>query len=282
MNPPIKLLSVASDFHCGSSVGLMPPAYKTLEGFTVKASPFQLWLWECWLDWNQFVKEVKGCDPMATVLNGDCTEGVHHGTKQIVSADHADHNGIAIRGLRPLADISDKLYIITGTEVHVGSGENSIGHALKAQINPDFPPCEEGDEPPAGAYTFQRLSLNLNGVRVIARHHMSTSIRRGLSGTPLSNALSDEQVEAVNNGEELPRVLLLAHSHVSRTFTNDNGLVVVTGAWQGPTRFTHKVVSSARCKPSGYLLDCRGKQQGELPLVHHRIYNTPPGTTIDL
>ena len=214
MNPPIKLLSVASDFHCGSSVGLMPPAYKTLEGFTVKASPFQLWLWECWLDWNQFVKEVKGCDPMATVLNGDCTEGVHHGTKQIVSADHADHNGIAIRCLRPLADISDKLYIITGTEVHVGSGENSIGHALKAQINPDFPPCEEGDEPPAGAYTFQRLSLNLNGVRVIARHHMSTSIRRGLSGTPLSNALSDEQVEAVNNGEELPRVLLLAHSHV--------------------------------------------------------------------
>lgn len=279
---PIRLLTVVSDIHSGSTVGLMPPKYTTLQGFTVQASPYQRWLWECWQDAMGFVRDIRGNDPMASIMNGDALEGSHHGSKQIVSADVGDHKGIAIKCLQPLADMSDAFYLTEGTECHVNNSEVSIAHALRAQLNPDFPRRKGEDEPPEGAYIFPRLSLNINGVQIVARHHMPTTIRRGLGGTPLSNTLADEQLEAANNDEPIPKVLLLAHSHKTRHYGDDEGLVCVTGAWQGLTRFGHKIVSAARCKPSIYVLDWRGKKPGEMPLVHFRRYRPPAQTTIKL
>ena len=279
---PIKLLAVVSDLHCGSTVGLMPPQHTTLQGNVIQATPFQRWLWDCWQDFTKFTTEVCGKDAMALVVNGDCIEGDHHGTKQIISRDTGDHKSIAIRCLKPLAERAAKAYMVVGTECHVNSGEVSIAHALGLQINPDFPARDDEDGPPEGAYVFQRLSLNINGVRIIARHHMPTSIRRNLAASQLSIQLAEEQLEAANNNEEIPRVLLMAHRHKTGHYADDNGVALVTGAWQGLTNHGHKIVSPARCKPSGYILDWRGKKPGELPHVHFRRYNTPTGTTIKL
>lgn len=279
----IKLLADCSDFHCGSSIGLMPPQYTTLEGFTVNASPFQLWLWECWLDWIEFVKQVRGADKMAVVFNGDCIEGIHHGTKQVVSADTGDHKGIAIKCLKPLADLSSVAYMVKGTPCHVNSSEVSIAHALNLQINPDFPRAKDSDtEPPEGAYVFQRLNLEVCGVPIVARHHMPASLRRNLAATQFSIQLGEEQLEAANNGEPIPRILLMAHRHKTGHWQDDNGMAIVTGAWQGLTEFGHKIVSPSRVVPSGYILDWRGKDHGELPLVHFRRYRTPAATVIKL
>lgn len=295
---PVKrseLLAIMSDPHCGSSVGLMPPRYKTLEGITVLQSPFQGWLWECWLDWIQFCKDVRGDSLMAGVINGDCIEGVHHGTKQIMSSDTGDHKGIAIESLGLFTDLCAKAYLVKGTECHVNSGEVSIAHALKLQVNPDFSRAltkiaekEDPDEPdgdektPEGAYVFQRLHLNVNGLPFVARHHMPTSMRRNLAATQLSIQLAEEQLEAANNGEPIPHILAMAHRHKTGHYQDDESLALVTGAWQGLTNFGHKVVSPSRCKPSGYILDWRGKQPGELPTVHFRRYRPPHQTTIDL
>jgi hypothetical protein len=284
MNQPsdgIKLAVWVSDLHCGSSVGLMPPHYTTLQGFQVRPSYFQGWLWECWQDAMGFIKDVKGEDQLAAIINGDCTEGVHHGTKQIVSADTGDHKTIAIKCLSQLAGMADKAYMTVGTECHVGMSEVSIAKALNLQINPDFPLPEDG-ETPEGAYVFQRLSLKMNGIRSITRHHMPTTIRRGLGGTPLSNTLAEEQLEAANNGEEMPRVVALAHSHKTRHYSDDEGVAFVTGAWQGLTNHGHKVVSAARIKPSVYMTDWRGVPHGGMPRIHFRRYRQPAGTTISI
>lgn len=286
-----ELLAIISDPHCGSSVGLMPPRYKTLEGFTVIASPWQRWLWECWLDWIQFCHDVRGDSSMAGVINGDCTEGIHHGTKQVVSSDAGDHKGIAIEALGLFTQQCDKAYLVKGTECHVNSGEVSIAHALKLEQNPDFSRAltkadgaedEEDDKIPEGAYVFQRLHLNVNGLPFVARHHMPTSMRRNLSATQLSIQLAEEQLEAANNGEPIPHILAMAHRHKTGHYQDDESIALVTGAWQGLTNFGHKVVSPSRCKPSGYILDWRGKQPGELPTVHFRRYRPPHQTTIDL
>ena len=98
----IRAIAVFSDLHAGSTVALMPPGFRTIEGTTMDHTPIQAWLWSCWLDGQAWLDSVMGADPYALVLNGDLTEGVHHGTKQIISPDVLDHVACALEITRPM------------------------------------------------------------------------------------------------------------------------------------------------------------------------------------
>jgi hypothetical protein len=94
--------------------------------------------------------------------------------------------------------------------------------------------------------------------------------------------LAEEQLNAANNGEQIPRVLGMAHSHVPRYYQDDNGMAMVSPAWQVLTRFGHKVVSPARPKPGIQILDWREKEDGELPNFISKYYETPHPKAISL
>jgi hypothetical protein len=208
-----------------------------------------------------WVESIADGDPFVLVLNGDLIDGNHHRTMQIISPDVGDHVEAAIHSLRPLVAKASDTFIIKGTECHTHNAETVVGKALKTRIN------SETKLP-----SWDRLTLDLNGVRCVFRHHIGTTTRRGLAGTQLSMQLVEEQVEAANAGEPIPRVLCCAHRHKVGYYQDDNGLSLVTGAWQDLTRFAHKVVSQARCKPSIAALDFRNCAAGELPRLHSRTY----------
>lgn len=231
----------------------------------------QDWLWMCWIKANEFIEDTVGGKPYALVLNGDLIEGNHHGTKEIWSPEVGDHKLAALKILTPLANAAAKTFVIRGTEVHTNNTETSIADALAAEMNHE-----------TGIRSFDRLTLDINGVRNVFRHHIGTTVRRGLAGTQLSANLVEEQVEAVNNGEPIPRVVCCAHRHKFGWYRDDNGICVVSPPWQGLTRFGHKVVSQARTKPGVYILDYEGKQYGELPEVISRTYDTPKPQAIQL
>ena len=46
----LRRLVVMSDIHAGSTVSICPPGFVTEENRKIGLSPFQDWLWECWLD----------------------------------------------------------------------------------------------------------------------------------------------------------------------------------------------------------------------------------------
>lgn len=263
-NRPIKLIVCVADTHFGSTVALLPPGFTTLEGNEIQQNAIQEWLWQCWQRANQFIADVAGDDPYALVLNGDLIEGIHHGTKQVWSPEVADHARCAVETLRPLAEKAAKTFAIYGTEIHVGNSEVSIADSLQAEVNPE-----------TGKKAFERLVVDVNGVRHVFRHHIGSTIRRGLAGTQLSVNLAEEQLEAINNGEEIPRVVCVAHRHKYGTYKDDNGMCIVSPPWQALTRFGHKVVSQARTKPGVYLIDHRYTAYGALPEVHTQIYETP-------
>lgn len=258
---PPRLGFVISDLHCGSTVGLLPPGFVTLEGQAVKQNPVQEWLWKCWSDAHDWMEDIADGDPFFLVLNGDLIDGNHHRTTQIISPDVGDHVEAAIHSLRGLTARSSATFIIKGTECHTHNAETVIGKALKTRINEE-----------SGLPSWDRLSLDVNGVRCVFRHHIGTTTRRGLAGTQLSMQLAEEQVEAANAGEPIPRVLCCAHRHKPGHYQDNNGACVVTGAWQDLTRFAHKVVSQARCTPSVAALDFRNLAPGELPRIHSRTY----------
>lgn len=266
-----KLVFVLSDLHCGSTVGLLPPSFKTLEGQKVDQNPIQQWLWRCWTDAMQWIDEISDGDPYAVVLGGDLIEGSHHRTTQIISPDIGDHVEAAIHCLRSLTQKSKATFIVKGTDCHTGNTETVVGKALKTRINP------ETDLP-----SWDRLTLDVNGVRCVFRHHIGTTTRRGLAGTQLSMQLAEEQVEAANNGEPIPRVLCCAHRHKVGYYQDSNGICLVTGAFQDLTRFAHKVVSQARCNPSIAALDFRGLPTGTLPIVKTKSYEARKPQAITL
>ncbi len=267
----IRKIVVLSDLHIGSTKALLQPGYTTLEGNEIKLNAMQEWLYMCWVRANDFIEEVVDGEPFALVLNGDLVEGIHHGTKEIWSPEAGDQKIAAIQILTPLAKAAAKVFVVRGTECHTQNTETSIADALFSEMNHQ-----------AGIRSFDRLTLDINGVRNVFRHHIGTTVRRGLAGTQLSANLVEEQVEAANNGEPIPRVICCAHRHKFGWYRDDNGLCVVSPPWQGLTRFGHKVVSQARTKPGVFILDYENKKFGELPEVISRLYDCPQPDAIQL
>lgn len=267
----IKLVAVLADLHVGSTKAILPPGFKTVEENEIRLNSMQEWLWECWGRANQFLEDVAAGEPYALVINGDVIEGNHHGTKEIWSPEVKDHVSAAHQLLEPVAARAGVSFMVRGTECHTNNREVSLAEMLGCEKNPA-----------TGLAAFDRLTLDVNGVRHVFRHHIGTSIRRGLAGTQLSINLAEEQVEAVNNGEAIPRVVCCAHRHKFGYYKDDNGICVVSPPWQGLTRFGHKVVSQARTKPGIYIIDHRGQKHGELPNVWSRLYDCPQPNSISL
>ena len=270
-NKPIKRIVALSDLHIGSTKGLLIPGFKTLEDNEIKLNAMQEWLWLCWVKANLFIDEQVGDEPFALVVNGDVIEGIHHGTKEIWSPEITDQRNAAVEILTDLTTKAAASFIVRGTECHVQNSESGIGSQLG---------CIRDEQ--TGLYAFDRLVLELNGIRHVFRHHIGTSVRRGLAGTQLSANLAEEQVEAANNGEKIPRVVVCSHRHKFGLYQDTNGLLVVTPPFQGLTRFGHKVVSQARTNPGIVILDYTNKAYGELPAVIEKTFKTPEAQAIEL
>lgn len=236
---PINHLLCISDTHCGGSTALLHENFVNHEGNPVGQNDVQKWLWQAWRElWDVWLPQQIGDTPFALVLNGDATEGVHHHTKEVVSYEPSDHIRIAAECIAPEIEASnvDWFGIVEGTDCHVGNGEHSLAKML-------------------GGKAYPRLDCDINGVRTIVQHHISTSARIWTESTALGTALANEQLEAARAGEDIPRVLLSAHRHRPGLYQTTQDVSGVTGAWQALTRHGRKVVPSARLWVSAILID---------------------------
>jgi hypothetical protein len=251
-----RLLVLTGDHHCGSTVGLMPPDFKTLAGQIIQHNPFQEWLWACWeRAWSDFGRLADG-DPFGLVLMGDHVEGNHHHTKEITSPEDSDHFKAAKEILRPIASRAAATFVVEGTECHTHNMEAALGEAIKARVNPN-----------TGNHVFGRLALDVCGVRLVARHHISTTARPYLEASALSIALGVERIECMRRGEPPPRILASAHRHKQGIFQDGEAISLVTHAWQGLTRYGRKVVPAGGSTPGLYVLDWRDLPDGSLPRI---------------
>lgn len=257
-----QILVVVSDLHCGSTVGLLPPGFIAADGNEIRQNRYQEWLWECWLDaTGDYLRRMVGDDPFVLLINGDVIEGNHHGTTQIVSADVADHVEAAIECLEPLAKRAAQVHLTLGTECHTHSTEAGIGKKLGASKNPD-----------TGKHAHSRLTFRINGCVCSATHHCSATSRAWLESGEYSRAMHGERAECLRAGWTVPDIIFRAHRHRAGFFTDNHSAMVVTGAWQGSTRHTHKAVPGAISEPTICVSDWRGRAEGQLPMVDQMVY----------
>jgi len=249
----------------------MPPRFKTQQGQIVEPNAVQRFYWECWWRACKWINEVADGDPFGLVLNGDMIEGDHHHSDEVISLRVSDHVECAAELLEPVASKASRVWVVAGTNCHVRDHEVTLGHRFRAEKNPE-----------TGRPVFQRLTLDINGTRMVAKHHIGTTSRPWLEANALGAELASEQLNAVRNGETCPRIVAAAHRHVAGHVATADGLCLVTSAWQALTTHGHKVVSASRSRPGVYVLDWRGVADGELPRVHRRIYEAQHPTAISV
>ena len=83
------LLVVLSDSHIGSSTAISPLKFvvhgrSTNEAQLTEANRLQKWLYECWSDFFDFVKEKRKKMRVIVVHLGDVIDFNHHGSTQLV------------------------------------------------------------------------------------------------------------------------------------------------------------------------------------------------------
>lgn len=259
-----RVIVAVSDLHCGSTYGLLPQGLISTEGNEIVQNRLQRWLWSAWCDllWR-VVPAIVGDDPWALLVNGDAIEGNHHGTRELVTPEDADHLEAAVAVIKPLAARAAATYIVEGTECHTRHHEHELGKAVGAV--PD---------PLTGRRSWRKLRINVAGVEVVAHHHIGTTGRAWLESGELGRALANERLEAGAVGLPLPSVLICSHRHRWGISQSPHGTAVVTPCWQGVTRYGRKVVPSAQLHVGAMVLDWRGLPPGSQPVVTPVVRHT--------
>jgi hypothetical protein len=252
----IRRVLLVGDTHSGSVFSPLPEPFALSEGAgTYQPGPYMRWMNNRWAEMVEWSGE-----PHHLVLMGDLIEGVHHRTTQIICNEPSDHARAAVQLLAPLCERvrawGGKVYVLVGTECHVGSSERSIARELGAERNPL-----------TGSYAFEELRLKVCGTWCHFTHHGPTSARPWTRGTPMSSVGAYTRLHSLEAGYAVPKVVATGHAHTGRVYHDASGLAVSTFAWQGLTRHGHKVVPSAATVVGAHMLDWTDRQDGEVPEV---------------
>ena len=230
----IRTIFVVSDLHCGCRYGLYPADSKIkLQGdVSYLPSKGQKQLYACWKDfWYNWVPKVSKGEPYAVVVNGDAIDGFHHQNTTHLTADQNDQVNIAYELLGPIRDGAEKMYLIKGTEAHVGkAAENERNLADKLGIESSWD-----------------LWLEMHNKLIHFSHHIGTTQSTFYSSTaPLK-----ELVEMYNTAGQWkgrpPDVVIRSHRHqcveVRVPTETGYGVSATTGCWQLKTPYSYRLLS---------------------------------------
>lgn len=214
------IIAAPTDEHCGSTVGLMPPTWETVEGNPIQQNAIQRILWQQWEECWRVVADLrrpapgkrKKTRPRLIIVNcGDAVDGDHHGTAQLITQRIDEQERLAVACLRHALDLAgfaedaDELRLLAGTPAHVGEGactEERIARQL-------LPPARLD-----GSVLYQRLRRRIAGhLFEFAHHGPGPGARQWTHENPFTWKLKSEYLRRLQRNEEMPRYYVRAHRH---------------------------------------------------------------------
>ena len=274
------LVTVVSDLHCGSTLGLCPPVVPLPDGGSYRASRVQEWLWQCWLAFWDEARERGRRRRRVMVVNGDIVEGIHHRTAEIIAPNRGLHVsvaedvlGAAIEMYRPHA-----VLFVRGTTAHVGE-QGWMEERLAAGFARHVP----HDQP----YSRYVIYTDINGVLIHFTHHVQGWVRPWTASAAVGReavmvrddvALNRARAEcdlartvggAGPPDERVPALSVRAHRHKFA----DSGLhhvprVVVLPSWQFSTAYGRKVSPSNLPDVGGLFIVVDGEGYRLIPRLY--------------
>jgi hypothetical protein len=253
-----KVLAAIGDTHAGSSVAVCPPRITLDDGGSYEASKPQQWLRQCYGDfWGIVDEERRKADAeLWTLINGDLTEGDHHGTTQILSGNPTAQAAVVDALMKPILDLNpDRMYFTRGTEAHVGKSacyEERVAKGLKKDKWNVIADEETGN------FSHWHLKINLDGVRIDAAHHGRVGTRPWTKPNASANLAAEIFYEhakidfLANRMPSAPHIALRSHMHqYVDTYDQHPTRVIQMPAWQLKTAFTHRIDTSGKLADIG-------------------------------
>lgn len=262
------VIAVTSDHHVGSTIGLAAPqGARTDDGQKVLPSKVQAWTWSCWLDFHGKVAERR--DELGAkliyVLNGDCVEGQHHGSTEVMAANAEDAQSYladevfnVVTALKP-----NSLCLVRGTPAHVGpsaSAEEALGRRLGCSRDPE-----------THNWTSYILRFREHGVLFDFRHHCTVGGQKWTRAGGVARLAFRHWAECAEAGDEPGDVIVRSHVHVH----GDSGSAhrtraIVTPAWQLKTSYVHKVATESIADIGGVIFTVHPSGRYEVePVLYH-------------
>ena len=234
------LVAVTSDQHTGSTVGLAPPeGTRRDDGGRMMPSKAQIWLWNNWLKFWQTVKSEQQANKarLICVFNGDATDGgAHHGTTQVMTEEDDATAYITRRVFSVPKDLNPaKLYMVKGTDVHVGGPAAPQEVSIAQRLG-----CER--DPESQTWASWHLRLTVNGLLLDFQHHGRAGNRPWTRQNAVSALAADIWMEHSLAGLRAPDLAFRSHVHrFADSYDAYPTRVVVTPAWQLKTSFVHRI-----------------------------------------
>lgn len=246
------LVAVVSDLHCGTTRGLMPPAFMTDDGIEIRASRYQSAAYEAWLDFWNIVKLRKGQRRLWVIVLGDLCdiELFGAGGSQRLSGNNADAVKLTEIVMNMPLSMAERWFFVRGTEAHCGAGSYLEELAAKALgATPD-------DE--TGNYSWRWLPLQVDGVTMDLAHHPATYGSRWW--TKHVAVTREAQIIALNyidRNERVPDLALRGHYH----YAGDSGQIIRPRAlfvpsWALPTAYNLRRAASEIREMGGWVIEC--------------------------
>jgi hypothetical protein len=264
------VMAVVSDVHAGGTTALCPDKIVLDDGGEYHASKAQRWLMQCWRDYWAAVQAKRDAlnAELYVVFNGDCVEGDHHKTTQIMSANPNAQAAVWTEVVRiPLALKPDHIVITRGTAAHVGqsaSAEERIADGLRRDKRPIV------SEPETGAASWWHWRPEIHGVRLSVTHHGRIGQREHTRSSQIVLYAHDVHLTHTKNGERPPDLALRGHNHkVADSFDAVKPRVVATGAWQLGTGHVHQVQPDSLADIQGVIVTLRPGEY-DVDKIHFR------------
>lgn len=261
----LKLLQV-SDLHVGSDVGLCPPEFRLEKGniVTFGDNYHQQWLWEKYRN-DVFPRAMRiiGDDPFVLLVNGDVTEGIHHGGKETLADTLEIHAENAKAVLDPLCELADIVLFTFGTRCHTHTVENML--------------AKHYGKTPETSMAKQKWLFDMHGVLIDAAHHMGVTKRAYLEGSSLSIEMGNARLNYARSQHRIPMLFMRGHRHTHGVYSDGRARAACTGAWQMLTSHGHQVVTDSIPAPSMIVHDFSKTEFGTLPTITE-ILARPPET----
>lgn len=239
---PVKNLIVVSDLHVGCQMGLVSPTGAALDhGGTYEPSGIQKKLYAWWREmWDEWVPKVTKGETYAVVVNGDCVDGVHHGSTSQWTHNLACQSAEARRLLDPIAKrAKGGFYVVRGTEAHVGASardEEQLASELGAI------PSKSGNHARWELWKWCGPSL------VHFLHHIGSTSSQAHEASAVNAELTTAFVEAGRWGRRPPDMIVRSHRHryieVVVPTAAGRAYAVVTPAWQFKTGFAYRTAGA--------------------------------------
>jgi hypothetical protein len=266
---PIVIAAV-SDFHLGSTLGLMPPEGVRLpDGNPMLPNKAQEWSWLQWEKYWTWIGELRRSlrAMLIHVYVGDLFESnVFAKAAQTISQNSEPKAYIADRAIgklsRPWALKPTHTIIVRGTEVHVGpvgESEEAFARSIRAELTPDK------------AWSWWEFRPELHGHLLDFRHHPSNyGTKPWTDAAAVVREAKQVFYTHAEAGQRAPEIAVRGHVHYhGDSYDACPTRAIFLPPWQFKTMHARKVASNANLRMGGIAIILEPNKK---PVVDKQIY----------